>query len=230
MAERLLQVSCLMSDVYGLLSESQEDIMSGCETIYYMLTKPVMGIKVLQEKKPVGWAFFVVLLATVSTNVGGVLISSVNLNVANIILSFGLLARIIFIIGIWIVGTAIIHLFAEWFDGEGKVSTLFTALGFSFLPAILICPFALLIQNYPGVIKLSLFLSFNLIILFWIVKLEIVSIKEVYQISSFRAIMVVSTPVTLGIIAIISLIIIALVMTFSLASSSFPHLPFSIFP
>lgn len=204
--------------------------MSGCEIIYYMLTKPAISIKGFQESKPVGQAFLVVLLAIISSHVGGVLISSVNLNVASIILSYGLLVRAIFIIGIWIVGTAIIHLFAEWFDGDGKVSSLFIALGFSFLPAILICPFALLIQNYPHIIKLSLYLCFNLIILLWIVKLEIVSIKEIYHISSFRAIMVVSTPAALGIIGIISLIIIVLLMTFSLASSSLSYLPFSIFP
>ncbi|MEW6096017.1 MAG: YIP1 family protein [bacterium] len=204
--------------------------MSGLETIYYMFTNPAISVRGLQENRPVGWAFLVVLLATISTNVGGVLISFLNLNVAKIILSFGLLARVIFIIDIWIVGTAIIHLFAEWFDGEGKVSTLFTALGFCFLPAILTAPFALLIQNCPTPTKILLFLSFNLLILLWIVRLEIVSIREVYHVSSFRAVMVISTPVVLGILGIISIITIALLMSFFIASSSLPKLPFFIFP
>jgi len=202
--------------------------MSGLEAIYYMFTKPAISIKCFQEKRPVGWAFLVVLLATISTNVGGVLISPVNLNIAKIILSFGLLARLIFIIGIWIVGTAIIHLFAEWFEGEGKVSTLFTALGFCFLPAILTTPFALLIQNCGPTARFLLFLSFNLIILLWIVKLEIVSIREIYHVSNFRAVMMISTPITLGILGIISLLLIGLLMAFFIASSSFHQLAFPI--
>jgi len=204
-------------------------MMSGLETIYYIFTQPTISIKGIQENKPVGWAFFVIFLATVSTNVASVLITPFNLNIAKVILSYGLLARAIFIIGIWIVGSAIIHLFAEWFDGDGRVSTLFTALGFSALPAILIAPFTLLIQNCPPRIKFLLFLLFNLIILIWIVKLQIISIKEIYHVSSFRAMMIISTPATLGILGIISLLIIALLMSFSLVSSSFQLLNSPIF-
>lgn len=204
--------------------------MSGLATIYYIFTNPVIAIRGFQENKPIGWAFFIVLLATLSTSVGGVLISSASPSVAKIILSLGLLGRLIFIIGIWICATAIIHLFAEWFDGEGKASDLFITLGFCFLPAILITPFALLIQNCPTTTKLFLYLCFNLIILLWIVRLEIISIKEVYHVSCLRAIMMVSTPVALGILGIISLLIISLLMSFLLLSPSFQHIPLSILP
>ncbi|MEW6609405.1 MAG: YIP1 family protein [bacterium] len=197
--------------------------MSGVETIYYTFTKPAVSMKALQGQKPVSWAFFVVLLATISSHVGGILISPVELNVAKVILTVGLLGRLIFIIGIWIVGTAIFHLFAEWFDGEGKVSSLFTALGFCFLPAILITPWSLLIQNTPHAIKFSLYLLFNLIILLWIVKLEIISIREIYQVSNFRAVMILTTPATLIILAVFILILLALVLSFSIIPASFPH-------
>ncbi len=199
--------------------------MSGLETTYYIFAKPEMAIKAFQERQPIGFAFLIVLLATISTNVAGVLLTSMNLNTAKLILSFGLFSRLIFIIGIWIIGTAIIHLFAEWLDGEGKVTTLFTALGFCFLPAILATPFVLLIQNL-GSIKLLLYLLFNLIILFWIVKLQIISVKEIYQVSSFRAVMVLSTPAILGVIGIISLLVIAFLMAFSFTSSLFQTFPF----
>lgn len=213
-----------------MITLQKEDTMSGLETIYYIFTNPAIGIKGIQENRPVGWAFFVIFLAAVSTNVGGVLITPVNLNIAKAILSYGLLARVIFIIGIWIVGTALIHLFAEWFDGEGRVSTLFTAVGFSSLPAILIAPFALSIQNCSGTIKILLFILFNLIILIWIVRLQIIAIKEIYHVSTFRAMMIISTPATLGILGIISLLMIGLLMSFCLVSSSTQHLPASIFP
>lgn len=196
--------------------------MSGLEAIYYMFTKPTISIRNFQESKPVGWAFFIVLLAAISTNVGGVLISPTSLDIDKVVLSFGLLGRIILMVGIWVVGTAIIHLFAEWLDGEGKASILFIALGFCFLPAILVAPFALLIQNYPQTTKFLLFLSFNLIILLWIVKLEIMSIKEIYNISNFKAIMAISTPVALGILGITSFILISLLMAFSIGSSFLP--------
>jgi hypothetical protein len=204
--------------------------MSGLETIYYIFTKPAIAIRDFDQTRPVGWAFFIVLLATISTSVGGVLISTATPTTAKIILSLGLLARIIFIIGVWIIATAIIHLFAEWLDGDGKASNLFIALGFSFLPAILITPFALLIQNCSSTIKFLLYLCFNLIILLWVVRLEIISIKEVYHVSSFRAMMMLSTPITLGILGIISLIIISLLISFLLISPSFHHLPLHIFP
>ncbi|MDI6735282.1 MAG: YIP1 family protein [bacterium] len=199
--------------------------MSGLEITYYMFAKPKIGIRAFQERQPVGFAFLIVLLAAISTNVAGVLLTSMNLNTAKIILSFGLVSRLIFIMGIWIIGTAIIHLFAEWLDGEGKVTTLFTALGFCFLPAILSTPFVLLIQN-SGSIKLLLYLLFNLIILFWMVELQIISVKEIYHVSSFRAVMVLSTPAVLCVIAIISLLVIAFLMAFSFTSSLFKSLPF----
>jgi len=203
--------------------------MSGLETIYYIFTHPSMSIKGIQENKPVGWAFFVIFLAILSTNVAGVLISPFNLSVSKVILSYGLLLRAIFILGIWIIGTAIIHLFAEWFDGEGRVSTLFIALGFCSLPAILIAPFTLLIQDCSGSIKFLLFLLFNLIILIWIVRLQIISIKEIYHVSSFRAMMIISTPATLGILGIIVLLIIALLMSYSFIVSLSQYLPSPIF-
>ncbi|MFH1563609.1 MAG: Yip1 family protein [Nitrospirota bacterium] len=198
--------------------------MSGLETIYYMFAKPEMSIRGFVERRPVGFAFLVVFLSAISTNVAGVLITSMNLNVAKIILSFGLLSRLIFILGIWIIGTAIIHLFAEWLDGEGKVSTLFTSLGFCFLPAILSTPFVLLIQN-SGSMKLLFYLLFNLIILFWMVKLQIISVKEIYHVSSFRAVIVLSIPAVLGILGIVSLLIMAFLMAFSFTSSFFPAFP-----
>lgn len=169
------------------------------EGIYYMFVNPIAFFERMGKKLSFVMALFVVFLAMMSTTIGETLIGIDNISIDSVFL-LGLM-KFISIFFIWIIIASLWHLFAELLDGQGKANILFIALGFCFLPAMLSTPLALIAES-AGKWKLYLFAISNLFILFWIIRLQVISIREIYKISNFRALIVLTSPITLGLILI----------------------------
>lgn len=170
------------------------------EGIYYMFVNPIAFFEKMGKKLSFVMALFVVFLSMMSITTGETLIGIDNMSIDSVF-TLGLM-KFISIFFIWIIIASLWHLFAELLDGQGKASILFISLGFCFLPAILSTPLALIAEAVSGKWKLYLFAISNLFILFWIIKLQVISIREIYKISNFRALLVLTSPITLGLILI----------------------------
>lgn len=188
----------------------------GLENVYYLLVNPTACFKGLEEKRSLSMAFFVVLLAIMSHTVGTALIGTNNLTTARMMLTIGLLTKIIGFFVIWMVMASLLHFFAECLQGKGRVSILFIGLGFSLLPASLITPLALIAQVVGGEARMVIFALSNLFILLWIVRLQITSIKEIYSLSTFRSVVVLTAPLTLMLLLIGLIVLMLLLLTTSI--------------
>lgn len=118
---------------------------------------------------------------------------------------------------VWMIGSAIWHLIAEFFGGRGTGVGLFSALGFAHLPRIFIVPLWALIGVMPESSKTVLMVIAVLTILSWSLALDVVAIKEVHQLSTAKAVLVMLMPLLMiGLLCLIGFIFI---------SSSFMHMP-----
>jgi hypothetical protein len=95
----------------------------------------------------------------------------------------------------WFMGTAIWHLLAEFYGGKGTAMGLFSALGFAYFPQILIVPLWVFAAILPASLKTLVMTLAALVILCWSLFLSITAMKEVYQFSAAKAVLVMLTPV-----------------------------------
>ena len=125
--------------------------------------------------------------------------------------------KIVASILVWIIGAAIWHLIAEFFGGRGTAVGLFSALGFAHLPRVFIVPLWAFISVMPENSKNILMVIAVLMILFWSVMLDVVAIKEVHQLTTAKAVLVMIVPLLMvGLLCLVSFIFI---------SSSLIHIP-----
>jgi len=170
--------------------------------LYDVLFQPGMGMRNVAEQKNVGQALIVfslsVLLPIMALYFG---LKSTGMSaMINVMIVFKILGSIV----LWIMGAAIWHLIAEFLGGMGTVVGLFTALGFAHAPRIFIVPLWALIALMPASSKPVLMTVSVLLIMLWSLSLDVVAIKEVYLVSTSKALLVVIMP--LLVVAILGVI------------------------
>jgi len=185
------------------------------ENLYDILFQPAIGMRNIAEGKNVGQAIVVFLLSilipiwALSFGLKGTGMSTM----INVIIVLKILGSIV----MWIMGTAIWHLIAELWGGQGTAVGLFTALGFAHTPRIFIVPLWTLIAVMPASSKTLLLTIAVLVIMLWSLYLDVVAIKEVHQLSGAKAVLVIITPLlAVGILGIIG---------FTLIGTSLIHMP-----
>jgi len=94
----------------------------------------------------------------------------------------------------WFMGTAVWHLLAEFYGGRGTAIGLFSTLGFTYFPQILIVPLWVFAAILPVSLKTLVMTVAALVILGWSLFLSITAMKEVYQFSTAKAVLVMITP------------------------------------
>ncbi len=95
---------------------------------------------------------------------------------------------------LWLTGTALLHLIAELYGGQGKVTSLLAALGFSQLPRLFIVPFWLTTALFSDTIRTIAMGAAVLAIIVWILVLHVKALEATYGFSSTKAILVLITP------------------------------------
>ncbi|MDI6703840.1 MAG: YIP1 family protein [bacterium] len=188
------------------------------ELIYHFLFDPVSSIREIKKVRPCLLAGSIVILATVSGTIGNLLVTGLAPDIAKISLTLGLVIKLISIFLLWLIFTSILHFIAEGLKGEGEVSSLFISLGFSFIPGILLTPLAL-ISHIFGPLKVFIYLLFGVIILIWIVILQVLALKETYQLSYGKACLAFVIPICIGGISLFVLGILSLLTLISFIDS-----------
>jgi len=185
------------------------------EILYDILFQPSIGMKNVAERKNVGQSLIAFLLSILipiwALNLG--LKATGMLTMIHMMIILKILGSVV----MWIMGAAIWHLVAELFGGRGTAVGLFAALGFAHVPRILIVPLWALITVMPASSKTLLMTIVVLAILLWSLYLDVVAIKEVHQLSTSKAVLVMITPLlVVGILCVIG---------FTFIGSSLTHMP-----
>lgn len=185
------------------------------EILYDILFQPAIGMKTIAERKNVGQAVVVFLLSILIPI--WALYFGLKTTGMSAMIHVMIVLKIFGSIVMWIVGSAIWHLIAEFFGGQGTAVGLFTALGFAHAPRMFIVPLWALIAVMPASSKTMLMAISVLAVMLWSLSLDVVAIKEVHQLPTSKAVLVIITPLlVVGILCVIG---------FSFIGSSLMHMP-----
>ncbi|MBI4778300.1 YIP1 family protein [Candidatus Desantisbacteria bacterium] len=175
--------------------EPQEEMgMQGLEIIYQLFTNPILCMQRLPNTAAGFYVALIIILSGISIAVSEFIL--LGANSPSIIKSFfplWLVLSVTGIAGIWFISGAIFHLVAEWLNGQGKASVLLIALGLSLAPNILTIP-AILVSQACGELSVFIYFFFKLLILVWVFKIQVIAIREVHRISTFKALLVFGSP------------------------------------
>ena len=193
----------------------------GFEIIYYLLTSPREGYRRIINNHPVWLFVFVLALISTSLSVSGKIFSptgvgnsSFGIMITSITIFFMLMLKILF-------ATSVLNYSAECFGGRGDSGSAFLGFGFSFIPFVFSTPFLiftlLLEQPFKGLISFLILLSLS----FWVVYLQITSIKEVYSLTSGRAFIAYFAPFIIVVFLFTLILITTILFGVTLISSLF---------
>lgn len=185
------------------------------DILYDILFQPITGMKNIGARKNLGQAFAVFLLSILVPI--WALYFGLKATDLSTMIQVMIALKILGSIVMWVMGAALWHLVAEFFGGQGSAIGLFAALGFAHLPRIFIVPIWALITVMPPSSKTLLMTIGVLAVLVWSLSLDVVAIKEVHQLSTPKAVLVLITPLlVVGILGVIG---------FTLIGSSLMQMP-----
>lgn len=95
---------------------------------------------------------------------------------------------------LWFTGTAILHLIAEFYGGQGRAKGLFAALGFAQLPRILIIPLWVVAALLPEALRPFVMGLSAAVVLLWILALHVSALQAAYSFGKAKAVLVLATP------------------------------------
>ena len=185
------------------------------DVLYDVLFQPQIAMQTIAARKNIGQAIVVFLLSIlipIWAMYFGMQATGMSAMI-HVMIGGKVLGGII----MWFMGTAVWHLIAEFYGGRGTALGLFSTLGFSHFPQVFIVPLWVFAALMPGGVKTMIMAVSALGVLFWSLFLTIKAIKEVYQFSTARAVLVMATPI----LAI--LIVLGIVFTF--IGSAFTQMP-----
>ncbi|MEK7814147.1 MAG: YIP1 family protein [Candidatus Desantisbacteria bacterium] len=199
--------------------EPQEEIgMQGLEIIYQLFTNPILCMQKLPNTTAGSYAALIIILSGISVAVAEFILLGANSpSIIKFFLPLWLVLSVIGIAGVWFISGAIFHLVAEWLNGQGKASVLLIALGLSLAPNMLTVP-AILVSYACGDLSFFVYFFCKLLIIIWIFKLQVISIREVYRISTFKALLVFGSP-SIIIAGILLAVMIMICVALSMAGS-----------
>lgn len=178
------------------------------DILYDLLFEPRNAMRKVAEVKNAGQAVLIALISifipifAVSFAIKDTSITTL----VHIMIGVKIVASLL----VWMIGSAIWNLIAEFFGGKGTALGLFAGLGFAHFPRIFIVPLWALAALMPESIQSLLMVISVLLILCWSVTLDVIAIKEIHQLSTAKAILVMMTPLlVLGLLCFITFIFIS---------------------
>lgn len=162
------------------------------ENLYDVLFQPTVAMRNVAANKKVGQALAVFFLS-VTIPVWAVYFGLQSIGMPQAINAI-LLVQVIGSLLMWIVGSALLHLIAEFLGGQGSAIGLFAALGFAQFPRLFIVPLWVLAALMPAGIRPALMGISALIILFWVLTLHVYAIKGAHSLGGVRASLVLAVP------------------------------------
>jgi len=177
------------------------------ETLYDVLFHPAAALRNIAMEKKVGQslgAFLISILVPAWAVYFGLQSADFPV-IAGIVIFVQVIGSMI----LWFVGAGFFGLLAELFGGHGTAIGLWAGMGFAHFPRVFIVPLIVLSTFLPGTIQPLFLILLGSMIVFWILTLHVLAIREAYFLSTLRAIMVIITPlaaiVVCGIVVALSL-------------------------
>ena len=178
------------------------------DILYDLVFEPRNAMRAIAEQKNAGQAVVIALISIVIP----ILAVSFGLKdkslaaVVPVMIGIKIVASLL----VWMIGAALWSLIAEFFGGKGTAIGLFAGLGFAHLPRIFIVPLWALSALMPESSQTLLMVISVLLILFWSVNLDVIAIKEIHQLSTAKAILVMMMPMLmLGLLCFIAFVFIS---------------------
>ena len=178
------------------------------DILYDLVFEPRNAMRAIAEQKNAGQAVIIALISIVIP----ILAVSFGLKdkslaaVVPVMIGIKIVASLL----VWMMGAALWSLIAEFFGGKGTAIGLFAGLGFAHLPRIFIVPLWALSALMPESSQTLLMVISVLLILFWSVNLDVIAIKEIHQLSTAKAILVMMMPMLmLGLLCFIAFVFIS---------------------
>ncbi len=176
------------------------------DALYDVLFQPKIAMQMIAEQKKISQAVIVFFLSLV------IPLWALYFGMQDV----GMAAMVPFVIGfkiissmlMWFMGAAVWHLIAEFLGGRGSGLGLFTTLGFAQFPQVFIVPLWVIAALLPVSLKSIMMAVAALTIFAWSFFLTITAIREVYEFSTAKAMLVMITPI------LVILVVCAIAFTF----------------
>jgi hypothetical protein len=175
------------------------------ETLYDVLFQPRKAMREIAADRKVGQAllvFLVSVLIPVWALYFGLKAAGMP-KVVHIIIAVQLLGSLV----MWVAGTALWHLIAEFFGGRGTAIGLFTALGFAHIPRILLVPLWVLAALLPVGVRPLIMAVTGLGVMLWTLALDVEAIRGAHDISGTKAVLVLLTPIVAVALAVLVMVV-----------------------
>ena len=218
-------------------AEPEQHPLRVYDIIYGILFEPVKTMKMIVQKPPVGTTVIIIILLSL-VELLTELYTSTRGGPSNLGLDLGMpfrqamdfsqalraAAPVLAVLGVlfyfikWFFYSALLHLLAEFFGGQGKAKTVFTVYGLASLPTVFFIPLNVLaILLFPSSFTAVTTIA-GLGVFIWGVILLTIGLREAHQISTGRTLVVIFTPV----VAALVLVGIGVVGLMSVISSFIP--------
>jgi len=163
--------------------------------LYNQLVSPKKAVQALSERRPYWLAFFVIVLSVLSRMTAGLLSPS-----SPLVFGAGSLFALLciaqfFITVIFAIAAASIYHFAATNEFKlGDVRVLFLLIAVCFLPGIFFAPITLLLYGLPSAAATAVWTVCAIGLWVWSFVLQIIAVKNYYEISGGRSFFAVILP------------------------------------
>lgn len=182
------------------------------ENVYDIIFAPRIALRRIQEMRPIGQAVLVFLLSILVPSIP--MYFTMPLPLAHFAGSLIVGGQLIVSLAMWFMGAAVWGLIAEFLGGTGRSSSLFTALGFTHIPRILLIPGLMAASFLPPVLMQIAEVLLIAVISLWSLVLDIAAIRETYALSGAKSALVFLAPLLIVLLfAIVAAISIGSMMT-----------------
>lgn len=212
--------------------------LSVYEIIYGTLFEPVKTMKSVVQNPPVGTTLVIVIVLALVELLTG-LYTSARGGPASLAMDMGLplgqamefsralraATPVLAILGTvfyfvkWFFYSALLHLLAEFYGGQGKARTVFTVYGLAGLPTVFLIPLDVLTTLAVPSMSTAVSTIGGLLVLVWGIVLLTIGLREAHGLGTGRTLAVIFTPVA----AVFTLIVISIVGIMSVVSSFIPN-------
>ena len=185
--------------------------------LYDQLTSPKKAVQALAERRPYGLAVLVIVLSVVSKVTAGLIVPS-NAGAFGGARLFVLLcfAQLVITVVFTIIAASVYHFAAtnEFKLGDAKV--LFLLIAVCLLPEVFAAPIAVLVNGLPVSAAIPVWIMCAVGLWLWGFILQIIAVKNYYEISAGRSFFAVILPFLL--MSVLGLAVLLMVLTYIMVS------------
>ena len=162
------------------------------DTVYAILFHPVSGLREAAAARRTGHALTAFLLALVLPMAAGYLtLKGDGSGRTAVLMAF---LHVTGSLSVWVIGSAVLHLTAEFAGGRGTATGLFAAFGLAGLPKIFLAPLWAAVGLLPAGTRPLATVAAMSVIGLWTLALHVLAIRETYCFSTSRAVAVIASP------------------------------------